>query len=445
MNENILLSKFKDFVKKQRLVGEDDKVLLTVSGGIDSVVMADLFFKAGYKFGISHCNFNLRGEDSKKDEDFVKKLAVKYKADFYSKVFNTKQYARDNCISIQMAARELRYDWFRKILNQYDYTLIATAHHEDDSIETLFINLIRGTGIAGLHGIVAKKENIIRPILFARKKEIIEYASLNSIKYHEDCSNIKDDYVRNKIRNNIIPMLRDINPKFDEAFRGTIERVKIVEELYYDNIGLAKEKLIKIIDEKHSIDISKLKSFNHYKTILYELLKAYSFNADVIDDIVISLDNSSGKIFMSPTHKLIKDRKELIINEISSLSKPTATIAHEDEIISLEKLHLKLKVVDNSSDFKVIKLPNVAQLDFDKIKFPLVIRKWKSGDWFVPFGMKCRKKLSDYFIDNKLTLFDKENVWLLCMEEHILWVIGHRIDNRYKITEHTKKVLVVEI
>ena len=438
---------FSTFIKKNILILSSDKILLTVSGGVDSVVMCNLFHKAGIKFGIAHCNFNLRGEESNDDEKFVEKLAKKYKVPFYGVLFFTQQHAERNKISVQMAARELRYNWFEEIRQKDGYTYIATAHHQDDSIETFFINVIRGTGIAGLHGILPKQGNIIRPLLFATKNEIIEYAAKEKIKYREDSSNASDKYMRNKIRHSIIPVLRELNPKIDSSISTLIKRVQDVEAIY--KIEIEKQRLDILSQKEGSICISieKLKKLNPISSYLYGLLSPFNFNESQIEEIINCLDKESGKQFYSDTHRLIRDRKDLIIDcftksivENSHLPPPinynTASIDSEDFTISFE--------IKNREP-NINKSLATATLDFDKLVFPLELRKWKQGDTFYPFGMKGKKKLSDYFIDNKVPLNKKENTWLLTSDGKIVWVVGMRIDNRFKITKGTKRIYFVEL
>ena len=431
-----MLNEFIKYCKKEKLFSEDDKILLAVSGGIDSVVMAELFFLAEYDFGIAHCNFKLRGKDSDKDEKFVKNLATKFKVPFFIKRFDTYKYSDENKISIQMAARELRYYWFTELLEKEDYKYTATAHHRDDSIETFFINLIRGTGISGLHGILPKQGNLIRPLLFAGRDEIEVFKKENKIKFREDKSNLSDKYLRNKIRHKLIPVIKEIEPEIEKVMQKNISRFSETENIYFKEIEKREKKIVKKETGKIIISIDELRKLKSLKTYLYEFLLPFNFTFSDVENITISLEGISGKQFYSPTHRLLKDRNNLIIAPLSENEIQEFFIEKTDKGI-LSPLRLKIKIEKNielSSD------KNIACLDYSKLEFPLILRKWKRGDVFVPFGMTGKKKLSDFFIDQKLSIIQKEQIWLLCSGENIVWIVGHRIDNRYRITKNTKQV-----
>ena len=447
-------NEFTTFINKEKLFSSSDKILLTVSGGVDSVVMCNLFHKAGIKFGIAHCNFQLRGKESDDDEKFVENLAKKYKVPFYCEHFFTKEYSEKTGVSIQMAARELRYDWFEEISKTEKYNYISTAHHKDDSIETFFINLTRGTGIAGLHGILAKHGNIIRPLLFATKNKIREFATKEKIKFREDSSNASDKYMRNKIRHSIVPVLRELNPKIETTISSTIKRLQVVEAIYKKEIEKQRLDIVFNSDDISMISIEKLKKLNPISSYLYEFLNPFNFNESQVEEIRKCLDGESGKEFFSRTHQLIKDRTHLIIGEIElykflpHFKPPTngklQTLIHkETSMIMKDKLHLNFNLQKPFTE--IPKSPNSATLDFDKLVFPLEIRKWQQGDTFYPFGMKGKKKLSDFFIDNKVPLNRKEDTWLLTSEGKIVWVIGMRIDDRFKVTDETKKIYFAEL
>lgn len=431
-----MLNEFKKYIEKEKLFMPDNKILLAVSGGIDSVVMAELFFLAGYDFGIAHCNFKLRGNDSDKDEKFVKDIAAKFKIPFFIKRFDTFKYSDENKISIQMAARELRYYWFTELLKKEDYKYTATAHHCNDSIETFFINLIRGTGISGLHGILPKQGNVIRPLLFAGRDEIEAFQKENKIKFREDKSNLSDKYLRNKIRHKLLPVIKEIEPDIEKVMQKNISRFAETENIYFKEIEKKKKKVVKEKNEKIIILIDELQKLKPLKTYLYEFLLAYNFGFADVENITISLEGISGKQFFSPTHRLLKDRNSLIITPLTDNKIQDIFINKSDKEI-LSPLRLKINIEKNiviSSD------KNIACLDYSKLEFPLLLRKWKRGDVFVPFGMTGKKKLSDFFIDQKLSIIQKEQIWLLCSGENIVWIVGHRIDNRYRVTKNTKRV-----
>lgn len=475
-----MISALLNHIKKEKLFSSTEKVLLTLSGGIDSVLMCELFHKAGLNFGIAHCNFQLRAEESDDDETYVNTLAEKYNVPFHFIKFNTSVYAKKNKVSIQVAARDLRYQWFEEIRKEYKYNYIATAHHLDDSIETFFINLIRGTGISGLHGILPKHGRIIRPMLFTTKNEIEVYVKKHKLKYREDSSNASDKYVRNKIRHHITPVLKELNPGFENTFNKTINHIREVELIYKNDIETKRSKIVKQEKNNILISIKQLKKLQPIATYLYEFLKPYNYNESIVEEIVLALDGESGKQFFSSTHRLIKDREFLIIEqrkesqEIRSKKQELRIKSQETGIknqelrnkkqdpgldtkdseikvlinqkaIDLDNLKLSFKSEVNSLATEIQKSASIAYLDLEKLEFPLEIRKWQKGDVFYPFGMKGKKKLSDFFIDKKLSLNQKENAWLLTSKGKIAWVIGQRIDNRFKITEKTRKIYIVKL
>lgn len=438
-----MLIAFIKYCQKEKLFKQDEKILLAVSGGVDSVVMCELFYLAGYKFGIAHCNFKLRDEESDEDEKFVQNLADKYKANFYLKKFNTEKYAVSNGISIQMAARELRYKWFEELLKSENYKYVAAAHHSDDQIETFFINILRGTGIAGLHGILPKQNNIIHPLLFSNRKRIEDFRKKYNLKFREDSSNISEKYLRNKIRHRIIPLLKDINPEFEQIINKNIERFRETEKIYTGHIEEEKNKIVEIQEDKIVFPIKKLKKLDSLSTYLYEFLYPYNFSFHVVEDIVAAIDDISGKQFFSPTHRLIKDREELIITPKKHEDHSAEQYTVNEKSID-KPVNLKIDNVFSARDFKIPQSNNIACLDYEKLKFPLILRKWKEGDYFYPLGLNSRKKLSDFFIDRKFSLLDKENAWLLCSSDKIVWIVGFRIDNRFKVTKKTKKIFQIE-
>ena len=433
------------YIQKEKLFNKTENILLTVSGGIDSIVMCELFHKAGLKFGIAHCNFQLRGKESDVDELFVEELAEKYNAQFHSVTFDTSSFAKKNKLSIQVAARELRYQWFEEIRTQFCYKYIATAHHQDDSIETFFINLIRGTGISGLHGILPKQGKIIRPLLFFTKNEIENFAKKNKLKHREDSSNASDKYTRNKIRHQIIPVLKELNPNFESTIISDIERLKAVEFIYKREIVQTFSKIVKQEKNGISISIEGLKKLNPVSTYLYEFLKSFQFNATTVEEIIAALEGESGKQFLSSTHRLVKDREFLLIEEVQSIKSQgssTPVLKNQKEL-TLNNLHLKFKLGNWNSE--IPRSLSFVAFDLDKLEFPLEIRKWEKGDIFYPLGMKGKKKVSDFFIDKKLSLIQKENTWLLTSKGKIFWIIGLRMDDRFKVTEKTKKIYFVEL
>lgn len=439
-----MIKKFEKYLLKNELFAKTDKILLTVSGGRDSVAMVYLFKAAKLNFGIAHCNFKLRGKEADKDEKFVKELADKIEVPFYATSFNTKEFANEHKISTQMAARELRYRWFEEIRTQNHFNYIATAHHKNDVAETLLINLTKGTGISGLHGISSKNGKIVRPLLCFNRIEINDFVESNKIKYREDKSNEETKYVRNKIRHNVIPELEKINPSFIETIFNETQQFAELEQLLETKINEDKKKCFSVNNENIAIDIVKLIHLKPLKTYLFYFLKPYGFNADDVVDVMKSLEKQSGKKFLSKTHQIIKDRNQLII----SILRDTENEVFEINVIKdfrLLPFTLDAKMVSKET-LKPIKKDKIyAYLDADKIKFPLTIRKWQQGDKFKPFGMNGVKKISDFFVDEKLSLLEKENTWLLTLNNKIIWVIGHRIDDDFKLTEKTQQVLQLQL
>ena len=439
-----MLKYFQNFIKEENLFSEHDKILVAVSGGIDSVALCQLMHDSGYSFGIAHCNFQLRGDESDGDEKFVNQLAKDFGVNFHVKKFETKKYSEENNISIQMAARELRYSWFEEIRDKNKYNSIAVAHHLDDETETFFINLIRGTGIAGLHGIKPKTGNIIRPLLFTNRAEVEMYINKKKIKFREDSSNSSDKYLRNKIRHQLIPLLKEMNPDIKDSLSSTIARIGKIENIFNEVVENEKRKIVTKEESLIKLDIKAILKLNEKEIYLYEFLKPYGFNGDMVAKIVSKLNSESGKIFLSPSHKLVKDRKYLLVTSLDNIAKQNNyKITAKTKSLTVP-IKLKFFVSEINKNFKIQNNKNIATLDFDKLNFPLTLRTWKIGDFFYPLGMKSKKKLSNFFTDKKLSLFEKEKTWLLCNGEEIAWIVGYRIDNRYKVTEKTKKILNID-
>ncbi len=434
------------YIKQEHLFDPKDKVLLTVSGGIDSVVMCHLFHSAGVQFAIAHCNFQLRGEESDGDEQFVKQLASTFKIPFHHIRFDTKDYVNKNKLSTQVAARELRYEWFEKIRKENNYKYIATAHHQGDVIETFFINLIRGTGISGLRSIVPKQGKIIRPFLFTTRKEILAYAEEHHIAYREDSSNASDHYLRNKIRHHLIPVLNEFNPVAESSIIRSIENLREAEIIYKQTIEEVRSRICTKHNHTIRISIPELKKLDPVSAYLFELLKPYGFNSSTTSDIVSILDGESGKEFFGTTHRLVKDRTFLLLQPLTKKTEtPEIYLISKDQVdLKTPSLNLEFHTERYSSEKTISKTDDLVMIDLDKLKFPLTIRKWETSDVFQPFGMKGKKKLSDFFIDKKLSLIQKENSWLLCSDEKIVWVIGMRLDDRFKINPDTTSMFIVK-
>lgn len=437
-----MIEKFKIYIAQQQLFTGKDKILLTISGGMDSIAMAHLFYVSKFDFAIAHCNFQLRGKDANKDQEFVEKLAKQYKVEFFTTNFNTKEYAEEKGISIQMAARELRYNWFEEIRIKHNFNYIATAHHSDDVIETILINLSRGTGIKGLTGIKAKNNKIIRPLLFASRADIENYVIENKLSYRTDKSNDEIYYSRNFIRKQIIPELEKFYPAIKSNILKTSTYLKQADEILKKEVEKVKTQISKVENNLYKIDISELSKIENLDFYFYEILNDFGFNSSTCDDILNSLHSHSGKVFHSKEYRLLKDRECLIISKDANQFASNSFINHNTKSID-SPIKLSVEHINNQT-IKISKDANSAFLDADKVEFPLQIRKWQDGDYFFPLGMTGKKKISDFFIDKKLSIFEKENTWLLCSDNKIVWVINHRIDNRFKITSETKKVLKIE-
>ena len=437
-----MLKKFLDFIKKEHLFNTKDKILITVSGGVDSVVMSDLFHKADFSFGIAHCNFKLRENESDEDEQFVRSLAKKYAVDFYKKHFNTSSYAKREKISIQMAARKMRYEWLNKLAKEKKYPLIATAHHLDDSIETFFINILRGTGISGLKGVPVKQGNIIRPLLFANKKMIRDYAEAEKLEWREDSSNLTDKYLRNSIRHHLIPSLKKLNNGFENTIVKELSYLKDAGEIFKKFVEEKKREIMMEEGKNILFNIKKLKESGYAETLLHELLRAYDFTPETTELIAQRLYATAGKKFLSPTYRLIKDRDFLILSPIvKKKNEAELQLNKDDTELKNDSLHLSIELINGGMSSIKDKSSSAAYLDLALLSFPLKIRKWKQGDHFYPLGMKGKKKLSDFFIDKKLPVNQKENVFVLKSGNEIVWVIGQRIDERFKVQNSTKKIL----
>lgn len=456
-----LLQQFKNFIKQENLFQPTDKLLLAVSGGVDSVVLCELCKQAGYDFIIAHCNFQLRGGESERDKEFVKKLAEKYGVAFLVKDFNTTRHSEQNKVSIQEAARELRYQWFKEIVAGWPMAVggqesvmhhpppaiyITTAHHANDNIETLLMNFFKGTGIKGLRGILPKQgiADIVHPLLFASKEDLKQFAEENKLPYEEDSSNISDKYTRNYFRNQVIPSIKKVFPQAEENLKDNLQRFRDIEKIYQHAIEQHKKKLLEQKGNEVHIAILKLKKAEPLHTIIYEIIKEFGFTSQQVNEVINLLGSESGKYVKSHSHRIIKNRNWLIISPKDTQLAETILI---EEGIWNWKLGIGKLTIESLPNSKkpITNATNVACLDAAEIKFPLLVRPWKQGDYFYPLGMQKKKKLSRFFIDQKLSRSNKEKVWVIEMNKKIVWIIGMRIDDRFKITGKTKQVLVITI
>ncbi|WP_445723121.1 tRNA lysidine(34) synthetase TilS [Flavobacterium sp.] len=414
-------------------------MLLAVSGGVDSMVLLDLFYKLRFDICVVHCNFQLRGKESDGDELFVQVKSKKLKVKSYFIRFDTEKYSKENKLSIQIAARKLRYNWFQELLSENQLDYLVTAHHLDDNVETFLINFTRGTGLEGLTGIPTQNGNIIRPLLPFSREEIENYALENKIQWREDSSNASDKYFRNKLRHDVVPILKELNTGFLSSFQKTISHLNDTKGMADDASYIVYKEVATEIEDTINFDLNKLLQIPNYKTYLHSFLKQYDFTA--WNDIYDLVTAQSGKQVFSNTHVLLKDRNKLILSERKAAS--NNEVYFIDSIESKVNIPLKLSITRFSGGKDVNS--NCIFVDEDKIKFPLTIRKWQEGDEFYPFGMTGKKKLSKYFKDEKYSLLDKENQWLLCSADQIVWVIGKRADNRFKTQKTTQNIIKIEV
>lgn len=430
------------FIEKQQLLTGSGPVLVGFSGGADSVALLSLLVQLDYPCIALHCNFHLRGEESVRDERFAEGTARLLEVPFYKIDFDTTGYAAEHRLSIEMAARELRYNWFEEMRQQLGAQAIAVAHHRDDSAETVLLNLIRGTGIRGMGGIRPKNGYVIRPLLPVSRNEILAWLDGQHLSYVTDSTNLSDAYTRNFIRLRVIPLLEELNPAVRKTIARTASHLAETEAIYLHVVEEARNHLIK---EGGRISIARLMEYPSPATILYELLNPYGFSRQVAEDVFGALTGESGKMFYSSAYRLLKDREYLLLSAIHEEDVPEYHIINEAvwDNIRCGPVELSFRKIVITNDFRIQKDKQIAYFDYDKLSFPLTLRRWKEGDWFIPFGMKGRKKLSDYFSDHKFSRMDKEQVWLLCSGENILWVVGERSDNRFCIDKTTKSVLVV--
>ena len=418
---------------------ENKKLLLAVSGGLDSMVLLHLLQQLPYTIAIAHCNFQLRGIESFEDQSFVQNYALQHQIPFYYTQFDTQAFANDYKLSTQVAARELRYDWFYEQLELHQFDFVLTAHHADDNLETFLINLSRGTGLDGLSGIPAQNDAVLRPLLPFSRAAIEEYAKANNLQWREDSSNASDKYLRNQIRHHLVPILKELNPDFLKAFGMTQEYLQQAQELVADAASMVYQQVAREEGNTVYFDLKQLLRLPNYASYLYQWLKEYGFSA--WDDIYNLVDSQSGKQVFSSEYRLLKDRDFFILSPIQEPEKELYFIEKNQDKV---KIPLKLqfcKVADiNKADSSAI------FVDESKLAYPLVLRKWQEGDFFYPLGMKGKsKKVSKFFKDEKIALLDKENTWLLCSNDAIVWVIGMRADERFKVENITNTILKIEL
>jgi tRNA(Ile)-lysidine synthase len=439
----MLPEKFIENIKEQKLFQWGDTLLLAVSGGIDSVVLCHLCLTAGYRFEIAHVNFGLRGAESDEDEQFVRQLADNYQVPVAIKNFETAAYAANMKLSIQEAARELRYKWFNE-LTASNGKRIVTAHHADDNVETVLMNFFRGTGISGLRGILPSAGNIVRPLLPFTKNELTAYAQQNHLQWREDGSNASEKYSRNYFRNTIIPLVTKVYPEASKNVLNNISRFRDMEVLYHQAIDAHKKNLLESRGNEVHIPILKLARSQPLVTIVFEIVRKFGFTAHQLNEVIHLLNGKQGSFVQSETHRIFRNRKWLIISPVKGDDTNHLIIEQEDERVLFPLGFLDI-IKTPVAKINIEKSPDVALLDFRKISFPLILRKWKTADYFYPLGLGKKKKISRFLIDLKLSATDKEKVWVLESNMRICWVAGMRIDDRFKIVDSTESVLKVKL
>lgn len=417
--------KITEYINHLRLFSVEDKVLVALSGGADSVALLRLLLSAGYSCEAAHCNFRLRGKESDRDEEFVRRLCREQQVELHVTHFDTEKIAEERHISIEMAARELRYDWFEELRKERRTAVTAVAHHRDDSVETILLNLIRGTGINGLLGIRPKNGFIVRPLLCMDRAEVVDYLKSIGQEYVTDSTNLQDDYTRNKIRLNLLPAMQEINPSVKESILATAEHLTDAAAIYKKGIEEGKLR----VSVPQGIRIEALKREPAPETLLFEILHPLGFNAARVKDIYRAIDGQPGKVFTANGYRVLKDRDLLWMEESKELTPP----------------RLQMEELPYTPDFIIPRDKDTACLDADKLRAPLTLRLWRQGDSFVPFGMKGTKKVSDYLTDRKFSRLRKERQWVLCCGEDIAWLVGERTDNRFRVEEETKRVVVIRV
>jgi tRNA(Ile)-lysidine synthase len=425
-----ILANTQKYIVAQNLFHKTDTILVATSGGADSVVLCDMLHKMQYKFAIAHCNFTLRGGESDRDELFVQELAAKYAVPFFCTSFDTKSIAAAQKKSIEETARDLRYEWFYTLLQQNNFACIATAHHADDNIETVVMQFFRGTGITGLRGILPKQNRIVRPLLALRKADILLYAKENNIDFVTDSSNAENDYTRNLFRNTILPQIEKVYPEANANILRNIDRLGDTALLYNQKVAEIKSKLIEKRGEEICIPALKLQKQQALQTIVYEIIKDFNFTANQIGEVVKLLDSKSGKFIQSATHRILKNRKWIIISPIIAITNEIFLLHEIGDSVQLPIGNIKIESTVATANLN--QGDNICFVNTSEITFPLMVRKWKTGDYFYPLGMQKKKKLSRFFIDQKLSLLDKEKIWIVESNKKIVWIIGKRLDDRFK-------------
>jgi tRNA(Ile)-lysidine synthase len=440
-----LLSTFQDTLQRLH-VAKKDRLLLAVSGGLDSVVLMALAAMSELDFGIAHANFQMRGSESERDEAFVRELSVKYGKEFFTRQFDTVRFAESQKLSIQVAARDLRYQWFKTFIGESpsQFQFLLTAHHLDDNIETMLMHFFRGTGITGMSGMPEKNNHLIRPLLTVSRDQIKDFAISRDLRWVEDSSNNTDDYTRNYLRNQLVPALTTFFPGVLQNMKNNLFRFSETALIYQQAVREYKKNLLKASGAEFHIPILLLKKVVPLRTILYEIIKDFHFSAAQTDDAIRLMDSTNGKYISSSTSRIIKNRRWLIIAPLEESNPSHIIIEENTAVVNYPEGQIRLRKITAKDSGTLSKDPSEAWLDAEKIQFPLVLRKWKTGDYFYPLGMKKKKKLARFLIDQKLSKTAKEKIWVLVMDSQIIWVLGQRIDNRFCIRVNTPEMLLIK-
>ena len=439
------LAEFGSFIQQHALFDKKDRILLAISGGRDSVLLAHLLQASGYTFTLAHANFQLRGDESDGDEAFCVELAAQLKVQIYINHFDTQAFADDHQLSIQMAARHLRYEWLERIRQEQGFACIALAHHQNDSTETVLLNLVRGTGVSGLHGILPKRGYLVRPLLAFTREEIDAVMEEANLPYREDSSNASAKYARNKIRLEVIPVLKELNPSLEQTFEANRRRMLELEDLLQQKVAACRQQLFSEQGpDLFEIDLLGLQALHPLRTLLFELFRPYGFTEAMLENLIQSWAGQPGKLFYSGSHQLLLDRGVLRLSPLKTIENTEVLLAEGQELVVWGNQKFSISRL-NREDFVLDQHPAKAQVDAGKLQFPLKLRSWHQGDVFQPLGLHGQKKLSDLFIEHKIPLNQKHNIAVLENGNgDIVWVAGIRLDERYKVSENTKKVLIFE-
>jgi len=439
-----MLQRFLDYSKRERLFSGGSRLVLAVSGGVDSMVMAHLVREAGIDHSVAHCNFSLRGDESDGDEEFVASYAAEHSIPFHTMKFDTLGHAASRKISVQMAARELRYEWFSSLVRSEGFDAVAVAHNLNDNVETFLLNLLRGTGISGLTGMSQHRNNIIRPLLFASRKDIAAYAAEKKISFREDSSNAQVKYTRNRVRHRIIPEMEIVNPGVNDAITDTMSHLEATSDIVEVYMEELREKLFRQADGVFEADITNLIALKPLAPHIYELFRKFGIYPKQTDEVISLMSSQTGKYVYTATHRILADRGRIMITEREKAEETTDFIFTSIDEMRLSGLFAELRIT-GPSDEPLPVSPLTACVDLDRLSFPVRVRHWEPGDRFMPLGMKKMKKISDFLIDLKIPVTVKEKVLLLLSGDEVMWVMGYRIDERFRVRSQSEKILVLTV